>query len=83
MTTLTVEIDKEKDLPAIEAFLKKMGLEYQVETDEDEDWGDLPAEAIENIKAGLADGEAGRVRTHEEAMTHIQKTLEHLRKKNG
>jgi len=41
MTTLTVEIDKEKDLPAIEAFLKKMGLEYQVETDDD-DWGDLP-----------------------------------------
>jgi hypothetical protein len=83
MTTLTVEIDKEKDLPAIEAFLKKMGVEYQIETDDDEDWGDLPPEAIESIKAGLADGEAGRVHSHEEAMAHIQETLARLRKENG
>jgi len=83
MTTLKVEIDKEKDLPAIEAFLKKMGVEYQIETDEDEDWGDLPLEAIEGIKAGLADGEAGRVHKHEDVMAHVQETLNRLRKKNG
>ncbi|MBS1528818.1 MAG: hypothetical protein JSU01_00805 [Bacteroidetes bacterium] len=83
MTTLTVEIDKEQDLPAIEAFLKKMGVEYQIETDEDDDWGDIPPEAIEGIKAGLADGDAGRVRSHEEAMAHIQETVARLRKKNG
>ncbi|HJP63756.1 MAG TPA: hypothetical protein VJ844_09955 [Mucilaginibacter sp.] len=81
MATLTIEIDKEKDLPAIEALLKKMGLEYQVE--DDDDWGDLSPEAIESIKAGLADGEAGRVRSHEEAMAHVQETLDRLRKKNG
>ncbi|HVS91341.1 MAG TPA: hypothetical protein VHE59_04865 [Mucilaginibacter sp.] len=52
MTTLTVEIDKEKDLPAVEAFLKKMGLEYQIENDDDDDWGDLPPEAVEGIKQG-------------------------------
>lgn len=81
MTTLTIEIDKENDLPAIEAFLKQKGIQYQVE--DDDDWGDLPPEAIESIKAGLADGEAGRVRSHEEVTAHIQETLSRLRKKNG
>jgi hypothetical protein len=83
MTTLTVEIDKEKDLPAIEAFLKKMGLEYQIETDDDEDWGDLPPEAVEGIKAGLEDIKAGRVYTHAEAMALMENKLNQLRKKTG
>ncbi|HVV54479.1 MAG TPA: DUF2683 family protein [Mucilaginibacter sp.] len=83
MTTLTVEIDKEKDLPAVEAFLKKMGLEYQIETDDDEDWGDLPPEAIEGIKAGLEDIKAGRVHTHAEVMAIMENKLNQLRKKNG
>lgn len=81
MTTLTVEIDKAKDLPAIEAFLKKMGLEYTVETDQ-EDWGDLPQEAINGIKAGLADSEAGRVHSHADVVAHMQQKLDRLRK-NG
>lgn len=51
--------------------------------EDDEDWSDLPPEAIESIKAGLADGEAGRVHSHEEAMAHIQETLKRLREKNG
>ncbi len=83
MTTLTVEIDKEKDLPAIEAFLKNMGLEYQIETEDDEDWGDLPPEAIEGIKAGLEDIKAGRVYTHAEVMARMENKLSQLRKKNG
>jgi hypothetical protein len=81
MTTLTVEIDKKNDLPAIEAFLKKMGVDYKVETDE-EDWGDLPQEAINGIKAGLADSEAGRVHSHAKVAAHMQETLARLRK-NG
>ena len=36
MATLTVQIDKKKDLPALQAILQKLGLEYEVE--EDEDW---------------------------------------------
>jgi hypothetical protein len=83
MTTLTVEIDKEKDLPAIEAFLKNMGLEYQIETQDDEDWGDLPPEAVEGIKAGLEDIKAGRVYTHAEVMARMENKLSQLRKKNG
>jgi hypothetical protein len=83
MTTLTLEIDNDKDLPAIEAFLKKMGLEYQIVTDDDEDWGDVPPEAVEGIKAGLADAEAGRVHSHEEVMAHMQETLNRLREKNN
>lgn len=81
MATLTIEIDKEKDLPAVEAFLKQMGLDYQVE--DDDDWGDLPEAAIEGIKAGLADGEAGRVHSHEEVMARAREKLKHLREKNG
>lgn len=81
MTILTVEIDTEKDLTALQAVLSNMGLKYQLE-DED-DWGDIPEEAIEGIKAGLADIEAGRTHTHEEVMAHMQKSLDRLRAKNG
>ncbi len=74
MTTLTVEIDKEKDLPAVEAFLTKMGLKFEVD-DDDDDWGDLPEDAIEGIKAGLEDFAAGRVHTHEFVMEQINKKI--------
>jgi predicted transcriptional regulator len=78
MAILTIEIDKERDLPALDALLKKMGLEYQLEEDgieDDDDWGDLPEAAIEGIKAGLADFEAGRTVSHAEAMARIDKIL--------
>ena len=82
MTTITVEIDKEKDLPALQEVLGKMGLKYHVE-EEDDDWGDLPEAAIEGIKAGLADIEAGRVHTHEEVMAEMNKKIQQFRKDNG
>ncbi len=42
MAILTVEIDTERDLPALQAILTRMGLEFEVEEDDhDEDWGDL------------------------------------------
>jgi hypothetical protein len=31
MTTLTIEIDKDKDLSALKDFIGKLGLQYQVE----------------------------------------------------
>ena len=80
MTTLTVEIDKERDLPALEALLNRMDLNFQLEEDDD-DWGDLPEAAIEGIKAGLADGEAGRVHSNEYVMAHIEEKLNQLRAK--
>jgi len=80
MTTVTVEINKEQDLPALEAVLSKMGLKFHVEEEED-DWGDLSEEAIEGIKAGLADIEAGRVHTHEYVMAEIDKKIKEFRKK--
>jgi predicted transcriptional regulator len=70
MTTLTVEIDRETDLSALQEVLSKMGLKYHLE--EEDDWGDLPEEAIEGIKAGLADIEAGRTHTHEYVMADEQ-----------
>ncbi len=43
MATLTVEIDKEKDLPGRGSrFLTQMGLKFEVADDaDDDDWGDL------------------------------------------
>lgn len=82
MTTITVEIEKDQDLPALEAALSKLGLKYHIEENE-EDWGDLSEAEIEGIKAGLADIEAGRVHTHEEVMADMDRKLEEFRKKNG
>jgi hypothetical protein len=81
MATLTVEIDKEKDLPALEAVLSKMGLKFTI--DEDDDWGDLPEEAIESIKAGIADMEAGRTHSHEYVMAEMDRKINEFRKRNG
>ena len=51
---------------------------------DDDDWGDLPEAAIEGIKAGLADGEVGRVHSHEYVMALMEEKLNRLRaKKNG
>jgi hypothetical protein len=83
MTTLTVEINKETDLPALQAVLNNMGLKYQVEEDDDDDWGDIPEAAIEGIKAGLADIEAGRTHTHEYVMAEMNKKIEQFRKNNA
>jgi predicted transcriptional regulator len=61
-----------------------MGLKFHVdEGDDDDDWGDLPESVIESIKAGLADIEAGRTVSHEEAMARMSKVLSDWREKNG
>ena len=73
MTMLTVEIDKERDLPVLQALLTRMGLKFQLE--DVDDWGDLSKAEIEGIKAGLEDVKAGRVRTHAEVMSYIDKKL--------
>ena len=36
MTMLTVEIDKERDLPVLEALLSRLGLKYEI--GEKDDW---------------------------------------------
>lgn len=80
MTKFIVEIDSEADATAIEAVLDKMGLKYHIEEEDDEDdWGDLSEDAIEGIKAGLADIEAGRTYSHEEVMARIQKKFDDLK----
>lgn len=58
-------------MPALQEVLDKMGLAYELNDDKD-DWGDLPETAIEGIKKGLADIEAGCVYTHEEVMAIIE-----------
>lgn len=72
MATLTVEIDKERDLPVLEALLDRMGLKFQLD---DEDWGNLSAPEIEGIKAGLEDSKAGRTLSHAEVRARIEKKL--------
>jgi len=81
MTVVTIEIDSERDLAAVEEFLIDKGLKFEVE--DDDDWGDLPPEAIEGIEAGLADAEAGRTHSHEYVMNEIDKIITEFREKNG
>ncbi len=80
MATLTVEIDRERDLPALEATLTRMGLEFEVEEDDDDDWGDLLSAEIEAIKAGMEDFKSGRVVSHAEAMAQIE---DHIKKRKA
>jgi predicted transcriptional regulator len=82
MTTLTVKVQNDDDLPAVEAALKQMGLEFNVNEDDD-DWGDLSEAEIEGIEAGIADAEAGRTHSHEYVMARINETLNRLRSENG
>jgi predicted transcriptional regulator len=79
MATLTVEIDKERDLPVIQALLDGMGLEFNLEEDEDDDWGDLHDAAIEGIKAGLANSKAGRTLPHADVTAMIDEMFNRYR----
>ena len=81
MTTLTVKIQNDDDLPAVEAALKQMGLEFNV--NEDDDWGDLSEAEIEGIEAGIADAEAGRIHSHKYVMAQMDKRIAEFRAKNG
>lgn len=81
MTKLTVEIQNDEDLSALEAVIKQRGLKFDIEEEEDDDdWGDLSEAEIEGIKAGIADSEAGRMIPHAEVMAKIDKKLNELRK---
>jgi hypothetical protein len=73
MTTLTVEIDKDRDLPVLQALLNRMGLKFNLE---DSEWGDVTEAEIEGIKAGLEDLEAGRLHTHADVISKIDQKLE-------
>ena len=70
-----VQIDKEKDLPALKAVLNQLGLEYQVEED---NWGELSDAEVNGIKAGMEDIKAGRSYTNEEASVRIANKLKQL-----
>jgi predicted transcriptional regulator len=72
MATLTVEIDKDRDLPVIEALLSSMGLEFELK---DNEWADLSEPEIEAIKEGLEDIKAGRTLSHADVMARIDKKL--------
>lgn len=77
--TITLEIDKEQDLPKMLSQLNELGWKYHV-NEEDDEWGDLPEAAIEGIKAGLADVEAGRVHTFEEVRARLDEKLKSFKK---
>lgn len=65
MTTLTVNIENEKDLPVLQEILDRFGLAYSVEPDYDE--------ALEaSLKRGLEQSEAGLGRPHAEVMAEIR-----------
>jgi len=65
MTTLTVNIENEKDLPALTEFLDKAGLSYSVDGEYNE--------ALEaSIQQGLKESEAGLGRPHAEVWAEIE-----------
>jgi predicted transcriptional regulator len=65
MTTLTVNIENEKDLPVLQEILDRFGLSYSV--------SDAYDEALEaSLKRGLEDIAAGRVYSHEEVMASVK-----------
>lgn len=65
MTTLTVNIENEKDLPALTDFLNKAGLPYTVDEEYDE--------ALEAaLQEGLKESEAGLGRPHDEVWAEIE-----------
>ena len=77
MATLKVEIDRERDLPALKALLNRLGLNFKIGED---DWGNLSDAEIEGIKAGLKDIKAGRTHSHADVMAHMDAKFEQLRK---
>ncbi len=66
MTTLTVNIENEKDLPVLQEILDRFGLSYSVESDDYD-------EALEaSLKRSLEDIAAGRVYSHEDVMASVK-----------
>ena len=80
MTTLTVEIDKTKDLPALQALLDRLGLKYIVN---DNEWLDLSDSEVKGIEAGLEDFEAGRLHSGSDVKAYLDRKISILRSKNG
>lgn len=74
MTTLRVEIDEEKDLSLLQKVLTELGFKFSMENDNYE-LNNLSQAAISGINAGLKDIEEGRVFSHENAMSRINKRL--------
>lgn len=64
----------------LKALLNRMSLQFEVE--KEEDWGGLPENAIEGIKAGLQDLAAARVHSHEFVMAAMKKKITDFRNKN-
>lgn len=59
MRIITIEIDKEKDIPVVEKFLDDLGLKYHLD--------DL--EALEkSIQTGYSQSEKGLTRPHAQVM---------------
>jgi hypothetical protein len=82
--TITIEIDKEQGLSKMLSKLDELGWNYHLNDDEDyNEWSDLPEAAIEGIKEGLADIEAGRVYTFEEFRSQMDEKLKSFKRKNA
>ena len=81
MATVRIEINDEGDLSILKALLNRMSLQFEVE--KEEDWGGLPENAIEGIKAGLQDLAAARVHSHEFVMAAMKKKITNFSNKNA
>lgn len=72
MTTLRVEINRDRDLPALKVLLNRLGLKYYLEDDE---WGDLSEAEIEGTEAGLKDIKEGRIYSHSDVVARMDEKI--------
>jgi len=74
MTTITVEIDKEKDILAVTEFIGNLGLKYHVNDDEGLTYTDELKELLDERYAGYTNGRVSLV-SEKESQKRIQALL--------
>lgn len=74
MTTITVEIDKDKDLSALKAYLLKSGFKFEIDEQEDFQYTDDLKMMVNERYEGYKNGKVALI-SPEESQNQIHKLL--------
>jgi hypothetical protein len=74
MTTITVEIEKDKDMSAVKEFIGRLGLRYQINTDKGLEYTNEIKSVLDTRSAGYLEGKVDLVGA-EESQKRIQELL--------
>jgi hypothetical protein len=74
MTTITVEIDKDKDVSAVKKFIGQLGLKYQINTDKGFEYTNEIKSVLDTRYASYLKGKVELV-SAEESQKRIQELL--------